>query len=230
MSIPLDERTADDRIETLIAEDVIEHDEETDVLTTTDDFEEHRHVYYDSYLELDEAEFHDSVAEVFDLDSREAAAERVEELGVDREEFATYLTLSARLEGYDAGELAEMAALAVEIGPSSPVPESVRELDDDAVADFIADNEWAIVTVWKRGCAPCDGMKDDLDEILAALPDRVAVAGVDGEACPEFCRTHEVNAAPAVVFFEAGERRDVVTGRTSPEPLADRARTLYALD
>lgn len=230
MSIPLDERTADERIEALIAEDVVVEDPETEVLTTTDDFEQHRHVYYDSYLELEEAEFHDSVAEVFGLESREAAAERVDELGVDREEFATYLTLSARLEGYDVGELAEMAALAVEIGPSSPVPESLTELDDDAIDAFVTDNEWAIVTVWKRGCAPCEGMKEDLDAILEALPDDVAVAGIDGEACPEFCRTHEVNAAPAVVFFEDGERRDVVTGRTSPEPLADRARTVYGID
>lgn len=224
----LDEQRADAHIDTLCAEGVLNHDEETDALTTTDDFEDDRHIYYDTYLSVDEEEFHESVADAFDLESVAAARERVERLDVSREEFATYLTLYARLDGYDRATLAEMASIVVEVGPQSPVPDDVVDLDDDSYAAFVDDHDRAVVTVWKRGCEPCEGMKTDLAEIIdrLSLP-AAAVGGLDGEECPDFCRTHEVNAAPAVVFFEDGEAIDVVTGRTSPGPLAERAADLY---
>lgn len=221
----MDESRLDAHIDTLCAEDVLVHDEETDAVATTDDFEDARHIYYDTYLSVDDEEFHQSVAEAFDLESAEAAAEHVEQLDVSREEFATYMTLYARLDGYDRATLAEMASLVVEVGPRSPVPDAVTALDDESYAEFVSANDRAVVTVWKRGCEPCEGMKSELDEILDGLPD--AVGGLDGEQCPEFCSTYEVNAAPAVVFFENGEVLDVVTGRTSPDPLAERAADLY---
>jgi hypothetical protein len=221
----VDESRVDAHIDTLCAEGVLVHDEETDAVATTDDFEDARHVYYDTYLSVDDGEFHQSVAEAFDLESAEAAAERVERLDVSREEFATYMTLYARLDGYDTETLGEMAGLVVEVGPQSPVPEAVTALDDGSYAEFVSANDRAVVTVWKRSCEPCEGMKSELDEILAGLPE--AVGGLDGEQCPEFCRAYEVNAAPAVVFFEDGEVLDVVTGRTSPDPLAERAADLY---
>ncbi|PSQ23212.1 thioredoxin [Halobacteriales archaeon QS_9_67_15] len=223
----MDERTIDARIDALVEEDVVDHDEETDELTTTDDFEEHRHIYYDTYLSMADPEFHEAVADEFGLPSPEAAAEHVSELEVTREEFATYLTISARLDGYDVEELTQMAGIAVEIGPKSPVPEAVQHLDDDSWPAFVGDNDRAVVTVWKRGCAPCDAMKEEIDEVLAGLPDGTAVGGLDGEECPEFCRDNEVNAAPAVAFFEDGECLDAVTGRTSPGSLAERAAELY---
>lgn len=226
----MDERTADAHIDTLVAEGVLDHDEETDELTTTDEFQADLHVYYDTYLEVDERTFHETVAEAFDLESPEAAAEHVERYDVTRRELATYLALFARLDGYGVGDLAEMATLVVEVGPKSPVPAAVEEVDDESYESFVADHDRAIVTVWKRGCAPCEGMKAEFDEILAGLPDDAPVAGLDGEGCPEFCRTQEVNTAPAVVFFADGERIDAVTGRTSPGPLADRAAEVYGTD
>ncbi|MFC7138921.1 thioredoxin family protein [Halosimplex aquaticum] len=227
MSRTTDERRIDAHVDALVDEGVLDHDEATDEVWTTDDFERDRHVYYDTYLDVDEEEFHRSVADAFDLPSTEAAADRIDRLDVSREEFATYMALYARLEGYDTGELAEMAGIVVEVGPDSPVPDGVTELDDDSYADFLADHDRAVVTVWKRGCDPCEEMKAELDEILAALPDGAAVGGLDGEQCPDFCRTHEVNAAPAVVFFDDGDRLDVVTGRTSPASLAERVAELY---
>jgi len=227
MAQPMDEQTVDAHIDALVEEGVLHYDEETDELATTDDFESHRHIYYDTYLSVDEAEFHESVADTFDLPSADAAAEHVADLGVTREEFATFLTLQARLDDYDVGELSQMAGIVVEIGPQSPVPESLEYLDDESWPAFLTDNERAVVTVWKRDCAPCEAMKEELTDILEALPDDAAVAGLDGEQCPEFCRTHEVNAAPAVVFFQDGEHLDEVTGRSRPESLEERATSLY---
>ncbi|QLH79996.1 thioredoxin family protein [Halosimplex rubrum] len=226
----MDESTVDAHIDRLVAEGVLDHDESTDGITTTEDFEHRRHVYLDTYLDLSEAEFHESVADAFDLPSAEAAADRVDDLGISREEFATYLALSAHLDGYGVAERTEMAGIVVEVGPESPVPEALDELDDDTWREFVAEHDRAVVTVWKRRCEPCEATKSELDGILAALPDDAAVAGLDGEACPEFCRENEVNAAPAVAFFADGELLDAVTGRQRPGPLGERAAALYGGD
>lgn len=227
MSLPMDERTAESYIDTLVESDVLRHDEATDQLWTTDDFQGHLEVYLDTYTDISEEEFHETIAEVFGLPSAEAAAERAEELDVTREELSAFLTLRARLDDYGTEDLAMMAAIVTQVDPQSPIPEQVLEVDDDTYQAFVDDSERAIVTVWKRGCAPCDGMKEDLDEILDLLPDDAPVAGLNGEECPAFCESHEVNTAPAVVFFEDGDSIDTVTGRTSPEPLAERAEELY---
>nr|WP_135364719.1 thioredoxin domain-containing protein [Halosimplex halophilum] len=226
----MDESTVDAHVDTLVAEGVLDHDESTDAVATTDGFEHRRHVYLDTYLDLDDAAFHESVADAFDLPSAEAAAERVDELGVSREEFATYLALSAHLDGYGVGELTQMAAIVAEVGPQSPVPDALDELDDGSWGAFVADHDRAIVTVWKRRCEPCEAMKEEVDELLAALPDGVAVAGLDGESCPDFCRENAVNAAPAVAFFADGDLLEAVTGRRSPGPLGERAAELYGTD
>ncbi|MBX0324127.1 thioredoxin family protein [Halomicroarcula sp. F13] len=219
------EHSPEEMLETLVEEDVVTVDPETDLVSTTDEFESHRSVYYDTYLTMPDAEFHESVADVFGLPSAEAAAERVAELEVSREEFATFLTLRSRLEGYDQSELTVMAQLATEAGPSTPVPDGVEHLDDDTWAEFV-DRDRAIVTVWKMFCDPCEAMKDELDDVLATF-DGIPVGGVDGEQCPEFCRSVGVNAAPGFVFFEDGEPIEIVTGRTDPDALAARADEVY---
>lgn len=223
----VDEATVDARIDALVDAGVLTEDDETGELATADDFERDRHVYYDTYLDLDEAEFHRAVADAFDLESAAAAADHVERYEVTREEFATYLTLHATLEGRSTTEVAEMASIVTEVGPQSPVPDALVELDDESVTDYLTTNDRVVVTVWKRGCAPCDATKEDLDDVLAAVPDDASVAGLDGEQCPAFCREYEVNAAPAVALFEDCEVLDVTTGRPKPEALAERCATLY---
>jgi len=226
----MDERTAEAHIDTLVEEGVLLHDDETDELVTSRDFQHHLEVYLDTYMDVSDEEFHETIAEVFGLPSVEAAAERAEELDVTREQLSAFLTLRSRFDDVGTGDLALMAAIVDQVDPQSPIPDQVETVDDDTYEAFVDDSDRAIVTVWKRGCAPCEGMKEDLDEILEGLPDDAPVAGLNGEECPEFCEGQEVNSAPAVVFFEDGEQLDVVTGRTSPGPLADRAAELYGTD
>ncbi|WP_276273083.1 thioredoxin family protein [Haloarcula litorea] len=220
------ERSPEDLLETLVAEDVVAVDPETDRVSTTDEFEADRAVYHDTYATMPDEEFHESVADVFGLPSAEAAAERVAELGVTRTEFATFLTLRATLDGYETEELTELARLATEIGPSTPIPDGVEHLDDETWAAFV-DRERAVVTVWKLFCEPCEAMKEQLDEVLAAFPDDAPVGGVDGEVCPDFCRAAGVNAAPGFVLFADGEPVEVITGRTDPDALAERVGEVY---
>ena len=207
--------------ETMVESEVLAVDTD-DVVTTTEEFEKVADLYHDIYTDLSEAEYHRSVAEAFGLESPEAAQEAIEDLGVDREQFVAYLSLNSYLEGeFSPDELAQMAAVVVEVGPASPVPQAVEEIDDESYEAFLGEHSEAIITVWRRGCAPCEAMKEDLPEILKAVPEGVHVAGIDPVAPSAFRREFRVDVAPAVVLFRDGEEVERFTGRTDPETLAD---------
>jgi thiol-disulfide isomerase/thioredoxin len=156
---------------------------------------------------------------VFDVD-HEAAADYVAANDVGPADLVAYLSLQSALDPVpDRQTLAVMAALVVDIGPGSPVPDRLDELDDDGYEAFLSSHPDAVVFVWKTGCHPCDAMKEDLDEILDRVPDDVAVAGVDGEAVPSFRLDYGVDSAPATLAFAGGELVDSLSGRRSPVAL-----------
>ncbi len=215
-------------LDALHDEGVVRIDEDADTVSTTEGFEADREVYYDTYVTMADDEFHESVADVFGLDSAAEAATRVAELDVSREEFATFLTLRSNVDGsYTTLEMTAMAQMATELGPETPVPDGVERLDDESYAAFVDDHGRCVVTVWKLFCDPCEAMKARLDEVLAAFPDDAPVGGIAGERSPGFCRSVGVNAAPAFVLFDDGEAVDVITGRTDPSALAERAAEVY---
>ncbi|GAB6861590.1 thioredoxin domain-containing protein [Haloplanus litoreus] len=189
-------------------------------LVTTEEFEAARRVYRDTYANADDAQFRRTVAETFGV-SETTAADRIDDGTVTREDLIVTLSLRAVLDGTDDERLATMTALVGEITPASPVPEGVRTLDDEEWEAFLADHRDGVVTVWRRDCAPCDALKDDLDAVLDALPDGVAVAGVDGEAVPDFRNAFDVTTAPAVCCFRDGDLVTAVTGREPPSRYAE---------
>lgn len=203
-------------------------DEDADgSLTTTEAFEETRRIYHDSYAGASDERFHATVAELFGLDPDDAAA-HVETRGVTRDELVAYLSVQSFLDDPPGqGTLAVMAALVAEVGPGSPVPASLEELDDESWREFLTAHPDSVVTVWRHGCDPCEAMKADLDAILETLPESVAVAGIDGEACFDFRLEYEVNAAPAFVCFRDGEHRLTETGRKRPETTAGLFESVY---
>ena len=213
-------------LDALIAAGAVDEAEDG-TLSTTPEFEDARRVYHDSYVDADDAVLRGTVADLFGLDPDEAAA-RVDDGSVTREEVVAYLSARSFLDDPpEPTTLAVMAHLLVEIGPGSPVPPSLRELSDDEYREFLDDEPDAFVTVWKQFCDPCEATKAVLDDVLAALPDGVAAAGVDGEAVPEFCREFGVDAAPAFCLFRDGELAEAYTGRGRPERLAERFTAVY---
>ena len=219
---------AEQLFETLVEEGVLAVDDEERV-TTTEAFEEVRDLYHDIYDPLDEAEYHESVAGEFGLDGREAAAEAIDELDVTREEFVAYLALKSHMDGgYGRDELARMAAVVTEASPGSVVPDAVAEVDDDTYEAFLDEHPDAVVTVWRRSCAPCDAMKEDLDEILMSVPEGVTVAGIEPTPPSEFRRNFRVDAAPAVLIFRDGREEERFTGRTRPGTLAEAFDEAYS--
>lgn len=195
-------------------------------LVATEDFESTRRIYRDTYADADESVVVDTVTDLFDIDESTAAA-RLESGEVTREELIAYLSLRSLFDDVGDERLAVMAALAAQISTGSPVPEGIEALDDDEWERFLDDAPDAVVTVWRHDCAPCAALKEDLDDILAALPDSVAVAGVDGESVPGFRRAFGVDTAPAVCCFRDGSLAETVTGRKSPADYADRFDDLY---
>lgn len=220
-----DELTPEERFEILEAEGVVTVDDGT--VTLTMEFESTRGIYHDSYIDVDETEYHQAVSDVFGIDPGEAA-DRLDELGVTREQFIALLALNSHVEGeYPLVERAHMAMMISDVAPPSPVPNELDELDDESYEAFLAENERAAVTVWKRFCAPCRDMKDELGETLAAFPDDVAVAGVNGEETPAFCRTFGVEAAPSVLLFEDGELVDSLRGYQQPQVIEGACADAY---
>jgi thiol-disulfide isomerase/thioredoxin len=214
--------------ETLVEANVLAVDDE-DRVTTTEDFETVRDLYHDVYDPLSEDEYYESVAGEFGLEGPEAAAEAIEDLGVTREGFVAYLALKSHLDAaFTREELARMAAVVTQVGPSSAVPAGVEEIDDEGYEAFLADHPDAVVTVWRRNCAPCDAMKDDLDGILAAIPEGVAVAGIEPVPPSDFRRNYRVDAAPAALLFRDGQEEERFTGRTDPETLAEAFAEVYS--
>ncbi|WP_411968155.1 thioredoxin family protein [Haloferax sp. YSSS75] len=207
-------------LETLIAAEAVEEASDG-TLSTTEEFEKTLAIYHDIYGAVSTAEFHNTVAELFGLDA-ETAEERIEEFEVGREDVVAYLAAQSYLDvPVEQDLLIVMAGLLVEITPSSPVPEQLTELDDDSYEAFLDENPDAVVTVWRRNCAPCDKMKAELDAILERVPDGVAIAGVDGEAVGDFCRAFDVDAAPSVLCFGDGDLKEHESGRRTPDEVSD---------
>lgn len=182
-------------------------------------------LYEQSYGDLPDQEFTEAVADAFGLEYSEAVR-RIDEEGVTREEFVAYLSVRAHFEDEDEPvpdslERATMASLVVDVAPATPVPQGMRELEDDEVEPFLEANDRAVLFVWRLRCDPCESMKAELEETLDLLPVDVAVAGVDGEATPTVRERFDVDAAPAVVCVADGRHVATETGYRSPAAVAD---------
>lgn len=224
-----DSYSPEERLDILETEGVVTVDADETVYLTAE-FESTRGIYHDSYIDVDEAEYLQAVADVFGIDPDDAA-ERVEELGVTREQFIALLALNSHVDGeYPLTERAHMAMMVSDLAPESPVPEAVIELDDGSYEGFLSEHDRAAITVWKLFCEPCDRMKAELDETLAAFPDDVAVGGIDGENAPSFRRDFEVEAAPSVLFFEGGECVDSLRGYQTPDAVKAARSDAYGDD
>lgn len=199
----------------------IVHEDDDGTLRRSESFQRTQAVYHDTYAALGSDPLAESIVEVFGVSEAEATR-RVEAGEVTHQDLVAYLALQSDLEPTpDQATLAVMSDIVTQLGSASPVPQGVEEVTDETVEAFLADNPDAVVTVWKRFCDPCDEMKAEFDEILAEIPDGVAVAGLEGEECPAFVNRYEVTGAPALVAFRDGDHERTATGRREPRGVAD---------
>ncbi|MFB6204907.1 MAG: thioredoxin family protein, partial [Haloglomus sp.] len=209
---PTDDVDPEALLDQLVAADVL-REEADGALLRTEAFEDEFDLYEQTYGDVDEERFVRAVAAAFDLD-QSTAAERIEELGVTREEFVAYMALYSFLDDPPSTEpLTVMAQMVADLDVVSPVPDEMLELSDEDYEAFIDDHGDAAVFVWRTGCDPCEGLKEDLPDVRAALPDSVAVAGVDGDAVPDLRAAFEVTSAPTLLLFRDGSLAETVVGR-----------------
>jgi thiol-disulfide isomerase/thioredoxin len=208
---------------------LVEEDDGT--VSVSEGYDAERGVYHDTYGDASDEVFHETLASLFGLEPDEAA-ERAAELGVDRADLVAYLSLRGYFKRQseadpDHDEMLALADLVAGIAPTSPVPDGMPELGDEEYREFVDEHRDAVLFVWRLHCQPCDVMKRDLEAILEAIPDGVAVAGLDGESVVEFRREFDVDAAPAVLTFADSELVDRVTGAKSPDEVADLAAAAF---
>lgn len=217
----------DARLDYLVERDVLRERADGDVVTT-DAFQSSLEVYEDTYLEVPEAVFVETVASVFDLPP-ERAADRIETTGTTRRELAAFLALRAYLDDAERTpyELALLARTVTGLGPGSPVPEALTELTDETFEPYLRERGDAVVFVFQRQCPPCEALKDDLPALRRAAPDGVSFAGVDGDGATAFRRRFDVSVAPTTLVFAEGDLRNRLDGRRSVEALTDAFDAAY---
>lgn len=217
----------EDAVDRLIEAGIV-HEAADGTLTRTESFQETQAIYHDTYAALGTDTLQENIVDVFDV-SPEAAAERIERGEVTQQDLIAYLALQSDLDPVPEQEtLAVMSEIVTQLGSASPVPAALDEIDDETAEAFLSANPDAIVTVWKRFCDPCDEMKADIDAILERIPDHVAVAGIEGEACDEFVNRYEATAAPALVVFRDGTHQRTATGRRDPAGVSTIVDELFA--
>ncbi len=209
------------RIDYLVERDVLV-EREDGTIVTSDEFQSALGVYEDSYLDSPDESFVETVASVFDLDPNDAA-ERIEETGMTRRELATFMALRSYLDDPDRtrDELALLTDMVDGVGPDSPVPSDLPEIDDDGYEAYVDRHGDVVVFVFTRNCRPCDALKADLPEIVEGAPDSVSFAGVNGDDAPSFRRAFDVSVAPTTLVFVDGDLVDRVEGRKPVSTVVD---------
>lgn len=229
--IPLDDLRDDPeaRLEFLIEAGVIDVGED-DSVTATDAFEDTRVVYADTYTEVDDETFAETIAELFDV-SVEAAETRIEETDLTREDLIAYLSLQSHIDRDLPQEvLVLLTSMVSGVGYGSSVPTSMSELDDDSYEAFLAEHGDAVIVVWSYPCDPCRSLKQDLPAFRETLPDGVALAGVDGDTVGRIRQEFDVTSAPTLLFFADGAHADTFEGYLPAEVLAERIAEVYDED
>lgn len=214
------------RLDFLIEADVIDIDDD-DTVTATAAFSDARTVYADTYANVGEEAFAETIADLFEV-STEQARTRIEETDLTREDLITYLSLQSHVDREIPQDvLVLLTSMVSGVGYGSAVPDSMPELDDDGYEAFVADHGDCVIVVWSYPCEPCQALKEDLPAFRDALPERVTLAGVDGDSVGRLRQEFDVTSAPTLLFFEAGAFADSFEGYLPAEVLSERIDDVY---
>ncbi len=70
-------------------------------------------------------------------------------------------------------------------------------------------------------CAPCQGVKSTLPEVLQSQPETFQLKQVDVDRQPDLAKTHAVDTIPALVLIDESGERGRLVGQTSVARLDD---------
>lgn len=90
--------------------------------------------------------------------------------------------------------------------PDAGAPDAFLPVSGERLPLLVSLHHRAVVYVWRHDCPPCDLMREDLDDLLDAPPEDLALFAVYGPECA--ARLHElydVPGGPATLFFLDGK-------------------------
>jgi len=97
----------------------------------------------------------------------------------------------------------------------------VSGINDLSIERFIADQTQPIMLVFSASfCGPSAMLEPLLDQLSEDFADRLVVADIDVEKCPNITRQYQIKGTPAMVVLKQGEPVASRMGTSSYEELA----------
>lgn len=76
-----------------------------------------------------------------------------------------------------------------------------------------------VVDFWAEWCVPCKKVSPVLEEIAAEYGEKLAVAKVNVDSCPELAQEFQIMSIPTLLMFEAGQVVKKIVGAKSKTAL-----------
>jgi len=109
------------------------------------------------------------------------------------------------------------------------MPGKVAVIDDDILSKELAPGAVStplLLDVFATWCGPCKTMAPFLDEAASELGDKIRIAKMDSDQCPEWSGKIGVKALPTLIVFDGKTGKEVerVEGALSSEQLVQLAK------
>lgn len=89
-------------------------------------------------------------------------------------------------------------------------PQEVTDQDFDSVV--LSSSQPVLVDFWAPWCGPCRQMAPILDEVAEELSDRLVVAKVNVDECPQTARQYSIVSIPTFILFRDGKVSETFVG------------------
>lgn len=83
-----------------------------------------------------------------------------------------------------------------------------------------------LVDFYATWCGPCRMIAPILDQVQAAMKQKLQVVKVDTDRYPELASYYQIHALPTLVLFKQGQPVERIEGVLPPEELIERLKAL----
>lgn len=83
--------------------------------------------------------------------------------------------------------------------------EPVQTSDATFAAEVLETKRPAVIDFWAEWCPPCQGIHGWMQNLAQNFSDRLVVAQVDVEKCPQLVAGFEVQAVPTILLMRDGK-------------------------
>lgn len=95
-----------------------------------------------------------------------------------------------------------------------------RELNEQSFKELTeSSKQLVLVDFWAPWCGPCKQLAPTLDELSAELKDKVVIAKVNVDDCPDIAGKYNVRGIPTLILFKNGNVVDTKVGSLSKTAL-----------